>query len=285
MSTLILPKKERNTNKKIIDFPVDFIPLQLDTNYLLQNHLSSDNIKGDRGKVSVRMDTNEIIAVVTQEYGFIKHIQMVNNLEKTLHQAGIPFSIFDINMSGKCGNRVYINYTIPSYSFTIEGDSYVPFIHLYSSHDHDMSHGIFTGFYRQECENACIMTKGLTLLKKRHRQKYFKVDEEDMLDIGHWIANVSNARRSLSGLLSKSFDALDVTRALDKVFNRKKYRNHFLENEILKKSIKKFGDNQYALFNALTEYATHFIVREDRVRSYDTSRKSQIAISKLFLSI
>ena len=284
MSTLILPKKERTTDKNVVDFPVDFIPLQLNSEYLIEHHIHSD-LKGDRGKVAVRLDTNEIIAVVTQEYGFIKHIQMVNNLERTLHQAGIPFEIFDVNMSGKCGNRVYINYVIPSYSFTIEEDSYVPFIHLYSSYDHDMAHGMFTGFYRHECENACIMTKGLTLLKKRHRQKYFKVDEEDMLDIGHWITNVHNARRSLSSLLNKPFDALDVTRALDKIFVRKKYGKHFLENGILKKAIKKFGDNQYALFNALTEYATHFIVRDDRIRSYDVSRKSQIAISKLFLSV
>jgi len=132
----MIKQKTRHTDKSLINFPVVFTPL------MITNPLYRD-VKGNAGQAIVRVDTKRIITIASEYYEPLTHIDKINNMEQVLRDLGINFELFDINIGGVSGNRVFLNYILPTYKFDVEGDIFVPFIQIYSAYDRYLS----TGYY------------------------------------------------------------------------------------------------------------------------------------------
>ncbi len=284
----MIKKKDRNTDKSIIDYPVIEIPLRLDLeslknypNYQLLYNLLKDT-EGDYGKVIIRLDTQKIIAITSTGYYLTKHIESISKLEYLLQRHGIDAEIFDINFGGKLGNRVYVNYQLPQYIFEINGDKFIPFIQAYSCYDRFLSVGLLTGLYRAESEGGILFKKRGRLPKRKHFRKSVSF-KKDVIDLKYWISDLGNLRRHLKVLLDRTFsnDSDSLNFYISKVITKELHRRRYINSKILTRYINEFGNNEYSLLWSLSDYITHKYI-DNKKRAYDRSREAQINLTNLF---
>lgn len=280
-------QKLRNIDINTIDYPIIMIPLDLNYEYLWSNSSLPRGkklaVQGDLGRTIIRLDTGKVLANVSKEYPLISHKSMIKNVEKTLHDCGLNHELFDINFGGKYGNRVYVNYLLRDYAFTIRTDEYIPFIQAYNCYDKFLSYGLVTGLYRAS-NNSCFIFPKKDLLPKRKHWRGNLEFTEDMIEVKKWISELINLRSLINLLFKKELSNLAVETAIEYVFNVKMHRKRFKEYQVLNKYVKQFDNNYYALFCALLEYATHWTIN-NKIRSYDKSRRVQMNVPKLFLNI
>jgi hypothetical protein len=283
-----LKRKHRNIDKEKVNYPILEIPLKLDINYPVLNLTEQDkfniinNLKGKLGRAILRVDTNEIITTVSDDYKTISHVNMFNNVEETLHMSGLHFELFDINEGGKHRNRVYANYLLPSYSFDINGDVWVPFIQAYSCYDKFLSYGLLTGLYRKESESAFLIFNRALLAKRRHVRGKLEL-KEDMINIGRWISELGEVRRTIKNYLDKPTTEDSLQAIIEIVLRVKMHRKRLFSHKLLENYKIQFGNNYYTALISLMEYATHYLFNLNRKRPYDLSRESQILIGDNFI--
>jgi len=284
--------KSKNIDKLLIDYPIIEIPLMLDITTLLDNLTDLctldqlSQVRENLGKAIFRVDTKEVITTVSKDYQVITHIDMLKNVEDTLKINGLDFELFDINEGGKNKNRVYVNYLLPSYKFTVDEDVYIPFIQAYSCYDKFLSYGLLTGLYRIDNESAFLVFDKTLLAKRRHLRGKLELTE-DMIHIEKWISTLGELRRKISDLRNPSNSTetllIEGENIIRKVIKAKRHRRIFKELNILPEYVKRFGNTKYALFVALSEYVTHGLIDDKKKRAYDRSRGAQIQLYNLFL--
>ena len=274
-------RKVERRDKALLDIPVVCEPL-------VTRNPAYWGVDGGHGYAIIRTDIMKTLATVSYYYEFVTHRQVVERLEKALSNEGVDFRLFDINIGGIGQNRIFLNYELPSYSFDIEGDVFIPFIQIFSSYDRYMSFGAISGVYRADNYSAIIVPKGLDLIQRRHlKSKGIKTEASlrKMIDIGTWVDGLVSLRGALKILKLKELNPAMIEHTINLVFDKKNHQRMFKASVLLEDNIKEFGYNQYAFLNALSEYATHGIMNEKRRRSYDKSREAQVLLGKLFLNM
>lgn len=282
----MIKKKNRNTNKENIDYPVIEMPLKLDfeslRNYSNYNELVEylKDIKGDFGKAIIKLDINRPVAITSSDYKLVKHKDMVENIEKVLKNNGLKIELFDINFGGKYGNRVYLNYILPDYKFKVNNDTIIPFIQAYSCYDKFLSVGLLTGIYREESEGVVIFKKKGQLPKRKHFRKSVNF-KDDMIRIGKWISDLGSLRRYLIKLTTEPLEGIDSDYVVQQLIEKKMHQERFYYSKVLQKYINEFKETEYSLLFAISDYITHKYM-DNKKRSYDRSRNAQINLSNLF---
>ena len=276
---------DRRTDMEVLFFGVKEVGHTLQITQDLDG--TTPEYSGDPGKSIVRLDTNEIIGNVSSDYKVIPHKKVIENIEAVFAANKVEAEVHSVHTGGVTGHRMYVNYILPKLDIKVGNDIYHPYVQAFNSYDKSMSFGTITGLFRSKCSNGILLGVRDTLINaKKH---YQSVDLDDMiLDIDAWFEQIMNYGSKLEKLLTLpipgTVDDVDwLDSELDKIFERKIHISDFKESGLIEKYKKELGDNQYAIFNALTDFATHSIEDPEKIRSFDMARKVQRKITTRFV--
>jgi hypothetical protein len=149
--------------------------------------------------------------------------------------------------------------------------------------------GSATGLYREMCSNGFMLGKRVnSLIRRKHYESLDIIDI--VLEMDKWFESIlTEVKPRIEELASRpmvpaGFDQEEwVAGELAKVFERKLDITEFQESGILTSYVHELGNTQYALLNALTDYSTHRIETDGKIRSYDLVQKTQVKLGRLFL--
>lgn len=266
--------RERNTDKSRISYPVNLFPLTF------KDPEIASKISGDPGVCVVRSDSNQIICHASSDYQLVPHNDILSIVEETFKVNNIPFELYDIHTGGGKYNKMYANYILPKYTFNVEGDSFTPFIQVYNSYDKSLLFGSITGLYRNACWNGNLWgTKDMQLIRSKHVGN--KIDLFNVfISMDKWVEGLGIAKFNLQKLLHQQLSSTTIEDVINSIFATKRDRKLIVESDLISSSITEFGDNRYALFNAVTNYATHKLPL--LTSNYDWSFEIQKKITSIF---
>lgn len=268
--------RDRVTDKSVISYPVNAYPMRF------IDDAAEKLYQGSRGVGIVRDDNNTIICHAGSDYQLLKHADVLELVEATFQANSLEYELYDINTGGVRQNRMYANYILPSYKFSIEGDEYMPFVQVYNSYDKTLLFGSITGLYRTACWNGNLWgIKDSQLIRAKHVGANIDLGSV-ALSINDWAETIGIARNNLEKLIHKTITDKPIEEVAGKIFRAQRDVKAFVESELLVDAIKQFGSTDYALFNAFTNYTTHKM--SQLTTSYDWVMKAQKKITDVFLT-
>uniref|UniRef100_A0A7C3WVD9 Uncharacterized protein n=1 Tax=Dictyoglomus turgidum TaxID=513050 RepID=A0A7C3WVD9_9BACT len=274
-------KKQRNLKKE--DFYYDIVEIPIIVSF-------QEKIQECLGNILVRKNsllenpTADVLTIVSSNYKVILHKDFVETVENTLFKEGLKYEVYDINEGGKNNNRLFINYILPSYKFSIRNDTWVPFVQGYNCYDKFMSYGLGIGLYNLNYESAFLISGNVLTYKKKHVKRSGVNLEFDMIKVSEWISSIGKVRRALGLLYESSLNTQeDVVFLIKGVLGNRKHFNIFQSNHIFERFVVEYGFTYYSLLLSLMYYVTHayfFILKK---RSYDESRNKQLLLYNKFI--
>jgi hypothetical protein len=267
--------RQSTSDTSSVLFPVEVQSLRFN------NPAKEKEIIGDRGVAVIRKDTHKIICTASSEYQLQTHGEVLKAVELLFKKNKIAFTVSDVRTGGTRGNRMYVNYILPQYQFVVHRtDKYIPFLQVQNSYDKSLLFNLTTGIFRQICSNGAIITHGVKFLTKKHVHENINLEEIE-INIAAWASNLGIVKLTLEKLANRKLTKKRVEEVTAKVFNRKRDLTGFVDLKLIDKNVKEVGNNEYALFNALTEYATH--VLGSFTDNYDYTNNAYRRISKILL--
>ena len=267
----------RKTDKSIIDFPVSKFDLRF------VDEKMQKVAKGDCGVAVVRTDTKEIITHAGSEYQLVPHMKVLTAVEAMFEANGLEYDLFDIHTGGTKGNRMYVDYILPKHKIEVQGDDYTPFVQVQNSYDKFILFGLVTGLYRTACVNGVLMgMRNMQFLTKKHVEGNISL-KDIAWNIDDWILNLKITQKQLSKLFKAPLSKTTYEDVIKEILNKEKDQTIFAETKLLETYKKEFGNTEYALFNALTAYATHTMDDIEVCKNHDKARAIQMKIAKHFL--
>jgi hypothetical protein len=275
-------RRNRKTDLSTVTYPVIEISHRLDTVAL---------IEGDPGKSVVRTDNNKIISNVSTDYQIVRHADIIELVEAVFLKNKIAYELFDVHLGGNKGNQMYVDYILPDQTIEINGDIYKPFVQIQNSYDKSLMFGSATGLYREVCSNGLMLGKRVnSLIRRKHYESISIIDV--VLDMDEWFKSIiTEIKPRMEKLVTRNIApaGIDVDEwvsgVLNKIFDRKSDIDTFQKSNILSSYTSELGHNQYALLNALTDYTTHVVEEDGKIRSYDLVQKTQSKLGRLFLDV
>jgi hypothetical protein len=128
-----------------------------------------------------------------------------------------------------------------------------------------------------------VLKSSKSLIKAKHYGNRIDLTQVT-LNLNDWLETLNITKFKLEGLVQKSivFNDWAIKDHAKKIFARKKDIRAFIDSGLVKKYIEELGENEYALFNAYTDYTTHYL--GNRMKNFDHILKSFTAIEKYFFN-
>tara|TARA_Y100000588_G_C14195020_1_gene899784 strand:+ start:49 stop:987 length:939 start_codon:yes stop_codon:yes gene_type:complete len=253
------------------DFEVASSPVRyVDTDGVA--HTDSNN------KVLYRKDTGDVLNVVKNRYKMAQYRDSWRAAERILASSNLNLEGVTRRMEeSHNGGRAFAVYTLPAHTVDLgKGDESALQISAYSSFDGSWCFTLEVGAVRMLCANSQVSINGFSLYKSKHTPS---------LNIGHGVGKISKAlevyekeaerwKRWKDQVVTnrQAFDTFAV--AANCKFPKSQpnmtvhslleepevYRNKallYMWNQYTGTEQKHLGSNEWAVFNAMTHWATH----------------------------
>ena len=274
-------KRNRNTDKSILLFPVSLQSLQF------KDPEFESSIFGDRGKAVIRTDKNTVVkAGLSSDYKLVTHSDVITAVEAVLDANNLKFQVHDCFLGGIRDGKMFLQYTLPDYKIDINKDAYTPFIQIHNSYDKSSLFKAVCGLFRIKCSNGLVLLQSTdVLLNAKHYGKTIDLSKL-AFDLNTFLENLNIAKTKMTKLVEKIFEVDFLNDGLlkmtESILEKKKDQKAFEECGLVDAYVAELGLNQYALMNAFTDYVTHTLA--SRVTNYDRVLKSYSAIETIFLN-
>jgi hypothetical protein len=213
----------------------------------------------------------------------VKHTDALAAVESMFDANGIKYELYDIHCGGSKGNRMYVNFTLPQHKFAIGKEDFFPFVQLQNSYDKFIEFGLVTGLYRVACWNGNLWgTRDMQFMSKKHVSENISLTDIAW-NIDTWVNQLGVAQDQIKRLIKEKLNPKTVDKIISKVLDKKKDQKIFSDLGLLASHVNEFGMTRYALFNALTAYATHVMSDPNVCKNHDKARDVQMAITDQFL--
>jgi len=229
----------------------------------------------------VRDDNDEVLSIVGSKYRPVTHQEAFNTAEDVIMRS-------DLNLEGierqtevsHNGARAYSTWTLPEHRVTLRKDDDVALqISARNSYDGSWSFVVEVGGYRFICLNMQVFANNFAIHKSKHTQGLnldriasrlsdaimfydqetelwrkmveTKVKDKEALEVLSYLAKSKSA---LAHLKDKSKTTYDILYEPDVIRNKtlqNLYSLYWFQNK------KKLSRTAWALYNAMTEWATH----------------------------
>ena len=280
MGRYVIQPRERVFNKSSVVFPVEKLPLNFKDVALATEQAQVGVYKGDLGCAIVRNDDNRIISTVSSSYQLVPHEDIINAVEAVFEINKWDYSLWDVRTGGRCGNKMYLRYHLPHYSFDVkEGDSLVPYVQIYNSYDRSLLFGASVGLFRLTCSNGAMIRAKSQSLHARHYLDNIDVVKV-ALDIEKMMEEVGMAKTKLQIMIKEEISDVTIEELLPKIFRRERDIKNIKELGLLEDHFTEMGKTTYAFFNACTAYATHELPKHSG--NYDHEFEVQGKIARIF---
>jgi phage/plasmid-like protein (TIGR03299 family) len=115
-------------------------------------------------KATVRMDTNQVLGVVSQSYSLFQNQEMVSFFETLATGHKISYEV-----AGGLGNgeKVWVLAKIPDLSFAIKGDEMLSYMLIRNGHDGKMKLVVHPTSIRTVCQNTMNMASAEFLTRRK----------------------------------------------------------------------------------------------------------------------
>lgn len=206
----------------------------------------------------MRMDTEEVLAVVSDRYNIVKHADVVDYFEGALNSIGGNFLnreiVTHLPFNGARMHRVY---TFPDISFEMGNDHVTGDVdiinltlELMNSYDGTTKVGFKYGAYRLVCTNGLIVGERFRTLMKKHFSSF------DIYEIVDQVAEAFEVFERNTEIWKewRNTPILDAENFLEKSKAPKKVIKAILERYTLEEQ------NKWGLFQATTYVISHDIV-------------------------
>lgn len=228
----------------------------------------------DRGQIAiVREDTNTVLAVHGNRYKLIKNETVMNHLDNmiasmpTLNTDGVRI----IDRISYAGGRMLRSYIFPAHQVKIgEGDITELRINVVNSYDGASNFNVSTGGFRTACSNGMVISETYGQYRNRHSSGFSAEFMQDRIAAS--LRNFEAAGEQWKAWANTRISDERAYQVIDKLCDN--VRTHGK----LRANLEKFwltekgnlGANYWALFNALTYWATHYEV-QDRVKENESA--------------
>ena len=280
--TVIDLRAQANTNARIVEdlgpytagaFEVAAAPVEFTTKGV-ERSVRMD----DTHRVLYRMDTNQVLNVVGSRYKIAQYQDAWKAAERVLINSGLDLTGLERRMAeSHDGARAYAIFTLPAYTVdTGHGDKSELQITVYTSFDGSWCFRLEVGAVRTLCLNTQVAIDGFSLYKAKHTpslsidhavrkvgtvlETYYKEAErwgrwreQEVTDMSAFLtfakaANCKFVPARVSFTISEFLEEPEV------------YRNQalmYMWNQYTTDERKHLGNNQWAVYNTLTHWATH----------------------------
>jgi hypothetical protein len=218
------------------------------------------------------------ISVVSNDYRIITHEQAIaygKQCAETLFEKVDPkgLTIFNV-IAPTTGSHCYIDLLHREYEVKLWGrDVYIPFMRIANSYDRTRSLRFLIGFCRAICTNGVIFASEAIEFKFAHTQEQsndirFDIKKNQMKDLEAKFVGYMDGVKGLAVPKAHAFPTF--CRGMELTFDigsdNKKRRSHETDrlkafrkrvSPIIVNYFDEMGDNAYALFNAMTDFASN----------------------------
>jgi len=214
----------------------------------------------------VRTDTNQCLGVVGPRYKAVNHREMIDNQRAIIARSGLNTDgIVENIVTDRNGARCYVKHTLPNQALeTPDGDMAALSFLGVNSFDGLFSFMLSAGARQSACMNGQIFTEGSsTIYKSRHTRQLDIHQGAQIVGKGLEIMMQQNELWKIwyqtvpsQQLIEAIFSAAAGIDLSDE--NAAKNRNYlYLWRVFTETYARRQGNNLWAVYNALTDWATH----------------------------
>ena len=232
-------------------------------------------------KIIERSDTNESLGVVGAKYQPIQNSQIWDALNQSL--AGIDYKITNAGHL-KNGGKIFIQAEVGN-GFAINGDKFVGYITMWSSHDGSSSCVLGDTLERVWCSNSFISSlykkNSMLRMKVRHTKNASIRFDNMMYQLDEIFTHRKKAFEDIERLANEPISDNHARLFSIGFVNSPKTRGINTADEIhglFRAGIGNTGETKYDLFNGFTEYYTHGANRDEKT---DEQKNKQFGSSEL----
>ena len=235
--------------------------------------------KDETRKVLYRTDTHQVLNVVGSRYKMAQYADAWKAAERILINSGLDLTGLERRMAESHeGARAYVVYTLPSYTIDLgAGDESALQVSAYSSFDGTWCFFLEVGAVRMICLNTQVAINGFSLYKSKHTPS---------LDIGHAVRKIGTVLETYereaerwvrwreqevtdkSAFLTfakaancRYVPAYGEVYSINELLGEPEvYRNRalmYMWQQYTTDERKHLGQNEWAVYNTLTHWATH----------------------------
>lgn len=242
--------------------------------------------------------TGDMLGICSKNYKIVTHKEMIDNQRMIIARSGLDISGIEerIVLDGK-GARCYVTHVLPSHKITTpEGDEAALSFLGTNSYDGFFSFILSVGARQGACMNGQVFTSGAsTVYKSKHNQQ---LDIRHAADVVYGSVKILESQQELWSKwyhtqVTDNEAMFDFMEALEL---RKKfttdcgsdYQKLYNSNRSFKYLVdiyntryrRELGHNQWAVYNALTHWATHASAQSKRSNVANINHKRSAVVQK-----
>ena len=217
-------------------------------------------------KVIINESTERPIGIVSKNYKVVPNIEIFDGFCKSIENSNINSEDATVNVSfSPNGGKTLVDFQFPNESFTVQNDSSSTILNIAALNSFDGSTRYITkaGGFRLKCMNGQIIgdiagayssTHTNRLNVEEGAQKVIRMVEEFNSAKDYWSVMMQKPLRRSSPEASRVIEEfLSITPKTGDKLPKTFYQIQDLHETYARE----FGDNVYALYNALTDFVTH----------------------------
>jgi hypothetical protein len=268
----------RLTNLNDVLFPVEEHPIFAH----MMTHAGERQVPVPEKKAIVNRSTGRVLGVVSRGYRLVSNREALD-MAKDCCRAVFPETKpgeWDVrttdapSSAGHCFFDLVHNSTVLDFSFVPamdRPDAFGPFIRVTNSYNGLRALGFDIGYYRKVCKNGLILPESVIRFKFTHMQR--DIGETIRFEIAHdklakMKASIGESFTALKGYTIERNQFEPLMRAVLLVHKPKSAKPETREaadweslethiKEMCDRYAKDLGETAYAVFNAVTEFASH----------------------------
>lgn len=244
-----------------------------------------------------REDTSDCLGVVSKKYKLITHKQMINNQRAILERSDLDCTGIQERITvGSNGSKCFVHHTLPAHSLTTpDGDTAVLTFLGTNSYDGTFTFLLSGGARQGACMNGQVWTRGAATI--------YKAKHSNSLNINHAARIVGNALEVFaqqnevwSTLRSTPFSTHEAKIAIFHALNLsgdfQEFEDRWRESDKVNKDYGyllgawnkyslKLGKNQWAFYNAFTDWSTHAPAARKSTDISNLQRKREVIVQNV----
>lgn len=237
-----------------IFFPVTQVPLS-----------SLTGMEDGNQQAIVRTDTNRILAVHGASYKLAKNEDVYGQVDEMLRKQ----TVLDINgmqvrdQTAYAGGRTIRTYAFPEHRISVgHGDETILKINVINSYDGSTGLRLCAGGYRMICSNGQVIGEQLADYRNRHTSGYFTKNIPARL--ANSILSFTQAGDQWNEWRTTYITDFQAEECLKRIAGESKM---LLVNlmQMWQIETRHLGKTKWALFNTMTQWATHYKVNEKSI--------------------
>jgi len=279
----------RNTNINDLLFKVECKPVYLEN----QRH----PLFGYKAVVGKFANGGEaVFSVVSDNYQLISNVEAIE-MGKEIHGRLFPgaksdsFEIFNV-IAAKTKGSCHIDIIDKNYTLNLWAQEvYVPFVRIQNSYNKTLPLKFQIGFCRKLCNNGVVFEKDLVSISMAHTKPQFRNTDFTNINVSHLKKFeddfINKTKKSLEVEIAQKYFLPLAAKVLNQNFNlaEKNEKKRKLIEQKLNEFIfaienytdnyiqtKKMGENAYAFFNVITDYASNVEHAQSRA-THDSQAK------------